>query len=47
MFEPSSPLQKFARTGDRATGPGVIDDKGGVAVIMMPETQGIPETQAA
>ena len=35
VFEPSSPFQKFVRTGDRATGPGVIDDKGGIAVIVM------------
>ena len=35
VFEPSSPFQKFVRNGDRATGPGVIDDKGGIAVIVM------------
>jgi glutamate carboxypeptidase len=35
VFEPSSPFQKFERSGDRATGPGVIDDKGGIAVIIM------------
>ncbi|MEZ0243192.1 MAG: M20/M25/M40 family metallo-hydrolase, partial [Sphingomonas sp.] len=35
VFEPSSPFQKFERNGDRATGPGVIDDKGGIAVIVM------------
>ena len=35
VFEPSSPFQKFVREGDKATGPGVLDDKGGVAVIVM------------
>ena len=38
VFEPSSPFQRFVRTtengGDRATGPGIGDDKGGVAVII-------------
>jgi len=34
VFEPSSPFQAFARAGDRATGPGVGDDKGGLAVIV-------------
>lgn len=34
VFEPASPFQAFARTGDRATGPGVGDDKGGLAVIV-------------
>lgn len=34
VFEPSSPFQKFVRTGDKATGPGVLDDKGGVVVII-------------
>ncbi len=34
VFEPSSPFQRFERNGDRATGPGVGDDKGGIVVIL-------------
>jgi glutamate carboxypeptidase len=34
VFEPSSPFQRFVREGDRATGPGIGDDKGGIAVIV-------------
>jgi glutamate carboxypeptidase len=34
VFEPESPFQRFAREGNRATGPGVGDDKGGLAVIV-------------
>jgi glutamate carboxypeptidase len=34
VFEPDSPFQRFERQGNRATGPGVGDDKGGVAVIV-------------
>lgn len=34
VFEPSSPFQRFVRNGDRATGPGTIDDKGGLVVIV-------------
>ncbi|MEA3016174.1 MAG: glutamate carboxypeptidase [Sphingomonadales bacterium] len=34
VFEPDSPFQRFQRDGNRATGPGVGDDKGGVAVIV-------------
>lgn len=34
VFEPESPFQKFVRTGDRATGPGIGDDKGGIVVII-------------
>lgn len=34
VFEPDSAFQTFVRNGDRATGPGVVDDKGGVAVII-------------
>ncbi|HEX8654824.1 MAG TPA: M20/M25/M40 family metallo-hydrolase [Allosphingosinicella sp.] len=34
VFEPDSPFQRFERNGNRATGPGVGDDKGGVAVIV-------------
>lgn len=34
VFEPSSPFQHFARDGDRATGPGVGDCKGGDVVAI-------------
>lgn len=34
VFEPASSFQRFVREGDRATGPGVGDDKGGVVVIL-------------
>ncbi|WP_425229357.1 M20/M25/M40 family metallo-hydrolase [Sphingomonas sp.] len=35
VFEPTSPFQHFARTTEtRATGPGVVDDKGGIVVIV-------------
>ncbi len=34
VFEPSSPFQRFARDGDRASGPGVVDMKGGDVVII-------------
>lgn len=34
VFETDSPFQTFVRTGSRATGPGVGDDKGGVVVII-------------
>ncbi|MDF7774965.1 M20/M25/M40 family metallo-hydrolase [Sphingomonas sp. AOB5] len=34
VFEPSSPFQSWKREGDRAIGPGVVDDKGGIAVIL-------------
>ncbi len=34
VFEPDSPFRRFTRTGSRATGPGVGDDKGGLAVIV-------------
>ncbi len=34
VFEASSPFQKFSRDGDKAIGPGVVDDKGGIAVIV-------------
>jgi len=34
VFEPSSPFQAFAREGDRAQGPGVVDMKGGDVVII-------------
>jgi glutamate carboxypeptidase len=34
VFEPDSPLQRWAREGDFAHGPGAGDDKGGIAVIV-------------
>jgi glutamate carboxypeptidase len=34
VFEPSSPFQTYVRQGDRAVGPGVGDDKGGMVVII-------------
>jgi glutamate carboxypeptidase len=34
VFEPDSPFQTFVREGDRATGPGIGDDKGGMVVIV-------------
>ena len=34
VFEPDSPFQRFTREGARATGPGIGDDKGGIAVIV-------------
>src|SRR3954469_1650720 len=34
VFEPDSPFQHFSRQGDRATGPGVGDCKGGDAVLI-------------
>jgi len=34
VFEPSSPFQRFVREGERATGPGIGDDKGGIVVIL-------------
>jgi glutamate carboxypeptidase len=34
VFEPSSPFQRFERRGERAIGPGVGDDKGGLVVIV-------------
>jgi glutamate carboxypeptidase len=34
VFEPDSPFQRFSREGDRAIGPGVGDDKGGMVVMM-------------
>jgi glutamate carboxypeptidase len=34
VFEPDSPFQRFTREGNRATGPGVGDDKGGLVVIV-------------
>lgn len=34
VFEPESDFQTFVREGSRATGPGVVDDKGGIVVIV-------------
>ena len=34
VFEPDSPFQRFERQGERAIGPGVGDDKGGIVVIL-------------
>ncbi|HWT12362.1 MAG TPA: M20/M25/M40 family metallo-hydrolase [Allosphingosinicella sp.] len=34
VFEPDSPFQRFVREGERATGPGIGDDKGGIVVIV-------------
>ncbi|WP_392536496.1 M20/M25/M40 family metallo-hydrolase [Legionella sp. 227] len=34
VFPENSPFQHFKQKGDGATGPGVIDDKGGVVVIL-------------
>ena len=34
VFEPDSAFQTFTRDGDHATGPGIVDDKGGVIVII-------------
>ncbi|MDE2620071.1 MAG: M20/M25/M40 family metallo-hydrolase [Sphingomonadales bacterium] len=34
VFEPDSPFQTYVRQGDKATGPGVGDDKGGIAVML-------------
>ena len=34
VFEPDSPFQRYVLQGDKAIGPGVGDDKGGIAVIV-------------
>ena len=34
VFEPASPFQTFAREGDKAVGPGVNDNKGGMVVML-------------
>ncbi|WP_380877112.1 peptidase M20 [Sphingomonas sp. DBB INV C78] len=34
VFEPHSPFQTFVRKGDKAEGPGVGDDKGGMVVML-------------
>src|SRR5687767_9511503 len=35
VFEPDSPFQRFVRKGVEAEGPGVGDDKGGMAVMVL------------
>jgi len=35
VFEPSSPFQTYSRDGDTVTGPGVEDNKGGVAIMLL------------
>jgi glutamate carboxypeptidase len=34
VFEPSSPFQRFERSGDKASGPGANDNKGGMIVML-------------
>lgn len=34
VFEPHSPFQRWELSGDRGIGPGALDDKGGVAVMI-------------
>ncbi len=34
VFEADSPFQRFERRGDGAEGPGVVDNKGGIVVIL-------------
>lgn len=34
VFEPDSPFQRFTREGDKLRGPGVVDMKGGNAVVI-------------
>ncbi len=34
VFEPSSPFQKWVRNGDQAEGPGSVDMKGGLMIIL-------------
>jgi len=34
VFEPASGFTKYTHVGDTATGPGVVDDKGGIAVML-------------
>jgi glutamate carboxypeptidase len=34
VFEPDSPFQRWERQGDWAVGPGSVDDKGGMAVMI-------------
>ncbi|MEN7536115.1 M20/M25/M40 family metallo-hydrolase [Aurantiacibacter sp. DGU5] len=34
VFEPSAPFQDYTREGDKVTGPGAEDDKGGVAIML-------------
>lgn len=34
VFEPASPFQTFVRNGDKGTGPGANDNKGGVVIML-------------
>lgn len=34
VFEPNSPFQRYTRSGDKAIGPGVGDDKGGMVFMV-------------
>jgi glutamate carboxypeptidase len=34
VFEPASPFQTFVRNGDKAVGPGVNDNKGGMVIML-------------
>jgi glutamate carboxypeptidase len=34
VFEPNSSFQSFSRDGDKASGPGANDDKGGIVIIL-------------
>lgn len=34
VFPKNSPFQKFERDGNKATGPGIVDDKGGDVVVL-------------
>ena len=34
VFEPASSFQKFVRNGDKGTGPGANDNKGGVVIML-------------
>jgi glutamate carboxypeptidase len=34
VFEPASPFQTFVRNGEKATGPGANDNKGGVVIML-------------
>lgn len=34
VFEPDQPFQRFVRRGDEAEGPGALDNKGGIVVLL-------------